>query len=394
MKKILALLIAFVFCLPLFGCNQKMQITIACDEYLIDTPCITRAVEYFESHSNTEINLIPYTKEILQNQVADVLIHPLDADMIGVGMAETFYDFSGEEWINDIQGYCYDSVMHNGHVYGLPFGTAYVTGCFYNKKIFKEYGLEVPKTQQEFDKVCDTLAEKGITPLFIAGGDVWPVAYQMGLETIFKRRPAYTSELNSGDAIMAEIPGVSLMVDWWKKGSDNGWFGKNWYDVKFSKAAEMLGEGEATMIICSDNWINTNLSSGYTYKSTDFGIMPIFMGVNTDGFVSGSQVCMISVLKNSSKAGIALDFVLALSDPEVYNLCYSAVQTIPILNSQMGIVTSEQYDSLDSSRIGSMSAFYPRIEGFDQPAGAKSIIDYTKGIISLEQCLEGLGNAK
>ncbi len=391
MKKILTVILILLLCLPVTGCGERRTLTVLCDDYLIDSPCVTEAVKYFEDRRNTDVILKEYSRELLFEGGADMYIHPLDSDFVKLGMRNNFYEFSNEAWVNDISQYCYESVMYGGDVYGFPYGTAYITGCFYNKKIFEEHGLSVPKNQKEFEALCDTLVDLDIIPLYVAGADVWPIAYQSAIDSVLSKRPRYITELNSGEVTMADIPGISLMLDWWKKGSDNGWFGKNWHDAKFSDAAGMLSEGKAAMIICSDNWINTSMTSGGKYRSSDFEIMPIFMGVNENGYLSGSQVCMISVNLNSPMAGVGLDFVSMISDPEVYNLFYSGVSTIPVLENQEGIVTTDQFDAVNQDDIVSMSAFYPRIEGFNQQAGAQAILDYTKGKISLEQCMEELG---
>jgi len=55
----------------------------------------------------------------------------------------------------------------NGKTYGVSQATS--TMCvFYNKEIFKQLGLTVPNTWEEFLAICDALKKAGITPL-VAG---------------------------------------------------------------------------------------------------------------------------------------------------------------------------------------------------------------------------------
>ena len=157
MKKILALILALIMCISMFGCASTMTLRIACDKELIGSDYLVRAIEYYQTHSNTVIELVEYTKASLTDSSVDVIIHPFDADVTELGMENLFYDFSSETWVNDIRDYCYDSVMYDGHVYGLPFGTANITGCYYNTRKFEELGLSVPKTATEFESVCYAL---------------------------------------------------------------------------------------------------------------------------------------------------------------------------------------------------------------------------------------------
>lgn len=62
----------------------------------------------------------------------------------------------------------------DGKLSGYP--TSYnVLGMYYNTEIFDQFGLEVPTTFEEFEAVCATLKENGITPITTAGLYGWHV---------------------------------------------------------------------------------------------------------------------------------------------------------------------------------------------------------------------------
>lgn len=62
----------------------------------------------------------------------------------------------------------------DGKLSGYP--TSFnVLGVYYRKDIFAEYGIEVPTTFEEFEAVCATLKEAGITPVSTAGLYGWHV---------------------------------------------------------------------------------------------------------------------------------------------------------------------------------------------------------------------------
>ncbi|MBQ3423836.1 MAG: extracellular solute-binding protein [Clostridia bacterium] len=63
----------------------------------------------------------------------------------------------------------------DGTVYGVPGSVCY-GGFFYNKAIFEQCGVEVPKTWDEFMTVCQTIADAGITPIAFGIKDSWMVA--------------------------------------------------------------------------------------------------------------------------------------------------------------------------------------------------------------------------
>lgn len=59
-----------------------------------------------------------------------------------------------------------------GQLCGYP-NSYKVVGIYYKKDLFEKCGLEVPKTFEEFEKVCATLKENGITPISTAGLNGW-----------------------------------------------------------------------------------------------------------------------------------------------------------------------------------------------------------------------------
>jgi len=74
--------------------------------------------------------------------------------------------------------------MYNDKLYGIGMLNVAVSGIFYNKDIFAEYGLEVPTTVSGLEAVCDTLVEKGKIPFALANAPKWTGSmYFMNLAT-------------------------------------------------------------------------------------------------------------------------------------------------------------------------------------------------------------------
>ncbi|UFT98737.1 extracellular solute-binding protein [Radiobacillus kanasensis] len=60
----------------------------------------------------------------------------------------------------------------DGNTYGLPLELN-IAPIFYNKAIFEENGLEVPKTYEDFKNVVTTLKENGVEPIALGNKDRW-----------------------------------------------------------------------------------------------------------------------------------------------------------------------------------------------------------------------------
>jgi len=62
----------------------------------------------------------------------------------------------------------------DGKLYGYP-SAFNVLGVYYRKDIFDQYNLQEPTTFEEFENVCATLKENGVTPITTAGIYGWHV---------------------------------------------------------------------------------------------------------------------------------------------------------------------------------------------------------------------------
>lgn len=98
----------------------------------------------------------------------------------------TPYMEADPEWKDSlIESQIEQYVNSDGMLYGIPFRL----DCklfFYNKKIFDENNLEVPKTWDEFINVCEILKAAGITPIGYGNQEPWSASHYIGtLNQIF-----------------------------------------------------------------------------------------------------------------------------------------------------------------------------------------------------------------
>ena len=209
--------------------------------------------------------------------IPDLFLHQGGYSLDAYDPEKNFYDFSNTDWVSDVVDSVLPSTMRNGKVYGLPYWEASWSGLLYNKTLFKNLGLEVPTTQEEFDVVCDALLAKGVTPIFLAAKESWPILYQYGMDPIFKDGDLLNN-LNTNQTTYAQIPQMRSMLEWFQTAAQKGYFGKTYATDTWDYINEVLGEGEAAMVFCWDTWLYSDYDNdSYTYKIEDFGLMPAFM---------------------------------------------------------------------------------------------------------------------
>lgn len=194
----------------------------------------------------------------------------------------------------------------DGKVYGSPLNILY-NGVFYNKEIFTENNLEEPKTLDDFLAICETLKQKGITPIGLGNtwqSFVWPMALVGSMD------PSLYDEWTAGK-VGFDDPRLKKVFYLWADMLEKGYFTAQQQDQ-----AKDFATGQVAMILNA-----TNMVAGFT---EDYGLVS---GENIDIFVLPSQkadqkrtifyeVAPILVAKNGQKKEEAIKVLTAYYDQE------------------------------------------------------------------------------
>ena len=69
-----------------------------------------------------------------------------------------------------------EGLMGSGDLWGITTYGEFVM-VYYNKDMFAKYGLDVPTSLEEFEKICDTFVANGIIPIGLGGASQWPATH-------------------------------------------------------------------------------------------------------------------------------------------------------------------------------------------------------------------------
>ncbi|WEK53121.1 MAG: extracellular solute-binding protein [Candidatus Cohnella colombiensis] len=141
------------------------------DEYEADNPNVTIKQVVFENEQYkakmkvlSAVNDLPdvgmtWAAGYLQPFVEGKLFTPLD-DLLHSKLQDSFVAGTTEAYAVD------------GRTYALPLEFN-IAPVFYNKKIFAQYGLQVPTTYDDFLHVVETLVDHGVKPIALGNKDRW-----------------------------------------------------------------------------------------------------------------------------------------------------------------------------------------------------------------------------
>ncbi|WP_127579067.1 extracellular solute-binding protein [Paenibacillus koleovorans] len=125
---------------------------------------------------NTDQQKMKLKTQAQAKEVPDITIVNPSAQMkpfVDAGLLAPLNDMLGQNGLKDtFQTGLLDYYSFNGNTYALPDGNN-IGVMYYNKELFAQAGVEIPKTYEDLIEVVKKLKAKGIQPMVIGEKDSW-----------------------------------------------------------------------------------------------------------------------------------------------------------------------------------------------------------------------------
>lgn len=202
-------------------------------------------------------------------------------DIIEVGgqtklLAKAGYllDLSDQEFIKKYTDSGLQAYTVDGGIYAEPL-QSWFEGIFYNKKIFEENGISIPKTWDEFIEIHKTLEEKGIKAQTMGTQSYEPMMKQSIalVNNMFysdSANMAFDESFNEGEGKLEEawLPAVQE----WYKIIEAGCLNAEMLGLSYDQALDEFATEKAAMWECGPWAVETILSKN---PDIEFGMFPI-----------------------------------------------------------------------------------------------------------------------
>jgi len=197
-----------------------------------------------------------------------------------LNVAKNAVDLSAEAWTSTMEATAATEVSVDGKVYGQPMqDTSAVWAIAYNKKIFSDLGLSIPKTWAEFTAVCDAILATGVTPIYEPVSDGWhQVLWFAELGAAYdKAEPGLVDALNNNTKKMADSAIMKTAIDQIKEMADKGYWGANYMADVYADQPAKMATGEYAMTLANQGLPQqvADLNAGLTADDIGFFVMPI-----------------------------------------------------------------------------------------------------------------------
>ncbi len=138
-------------------------------------------------------------------------------------------------------------VSADGKIYGVPFGTAMGGGILYNRAIYQELGLSVPKTWAEFMANNEKIKAAGKVAVAQTYRDTWTSQLFVLADyyNVQAAVPNFADDYTNNKAKYATTPAAMKGFDHLKEAHDAGLFNEDFGAASYDDGLRMVATGEA-----------------------------------------------------------------------------------------------------------------------------------------------------
>lgn len=295
---------------------------------------------------------------------------------------EEFYDKINPSYLEMMYG---ASAGEEGAAYGVPYA-ANASGVIYNKDLFEQAKVEIPKTWDELMDVCKKFEEKGITPFELTMKTSWTVysswnALAAGNQPdnfIQDRKEGKTSFLNTHKVVAESLSKIA----------DNAQ--KDYMGTSYEDGTAAFANGDAAMLL-NGNWAIPECLKTNPEMNVDMFAFPSTNNAEKTKVVSGLDVIMMMSTDCADKEGAKefFRFMVEEENAKQYIKEQAAFSCVADVEQDDTTVAGIRQDIADGKVVETVDYSYP--DGFDLGAIISEFyLNKTNGVDEIKNIEETL----
>jgi len=332
----------------------------------------------------------PKMQQYLQSGLPDIMIGK-GQDVPTYANLGVLANLAGKPYLKNVIPAAVGSGTVKGKVYGVVFNALY-QGVYYNRKLFSDNNIHIPKTQAQLLDVINKLKSLGITPFETHFKDTWSIGnitMQFAINDVFNKYHNWGDQFRAGKVSFATSPEYRACYMYNKLIYDN-----TWKDDTFSmdqiKADTLMVQGKAGMKV-SGSWSIQNFQS--VDPDFDFGIFPFPNQTGNAKLIFEPNIT-IMVSKNT-KYMEAVDKVISLiiGDKELAEKIFNLTKTASMLKKAGPTYNNPSQKDIDSYASKNMivdanTGNTQLVWGGFQDQNAQDIAAWLQGQMTIDQILK------
>lgn len=286
------------------------------DAYMALHPNVTITIE--QRPGGTDGDNIIKTR-LATGDMTDIFWYNSGSLLQALHPTDTLVDLSGEPFVANIVESFLPTVSQDDQIFGVPTGTALGGGILYNKKIFAQVGIEVPKTWAEFEANNEKIKAAGIAPIIATYGtnSTWTSQLFVLADyyNVAQAVPTFTDDYTNNKAKYATTPAAMAGFTYLAEGFEKDWYQKDFATTTFEQGLQLLADGEGAQYPML-SFVLSTIAANSPDEVNDIGF---FAQPGTDETKNGATIWMPAatyIPKTTQHLDVAKDFLAFIASTE------------------------------------------------------------------------------
>jgi len=179
-------------------------------------------------------------------QMTDIFWYNSGALLQALAPARTLVNLADEPYAASLDPAFRAAVSVGDALFGVPTRPAEAFGIFYNRKIYAELGLQVPKTWDAFIRNNEAIKAAGHTAVIQTYRDTWTsqILVLADYYNVHVQEPDFSARYTANQAKFADDPVARKGFDRLKAVHDGGFLNEDFGAAGYEDGIRMLAEGE------------------------------------------------------------------------------------------------------------------------------------------------------
>jgi raffinose/stachyose/melibiose transport system substrate-binding protein len=295
--------------------NTVSTTTALVDAYTALHPNVTITIEQRPGGSDGD-NIVK--TRLATGTMDDLFFYNSGSLLQALNPGTTLVDISKEPFMANVVDSFLPTVSQNGQVFGVPTGTALGGGILYNKKVFAQVGISVPKTWADFEANNDKIKAAGIAPVIATYGanSTWTsqLFVLADFYNVAQADPTFAADYTANKAKYATNPAAMAGFSYLAEGFQKGWYEKNYATTEFEPGLKLLADGKGAQY----PMLSFALSTIAADTPTEVNDIGFFAQPGADASKNGATIWMPAgtyIAKTSKNISAAEDFLAFIASP-------------------------------------------------------------------------------
>jgi ABC-type glycerol-3-phosphate transport system substrate-binding protein len=306
-------------------------------------------------------------------------------------------DLTGKSYLNNVLPGGVTSGSYQGKVYGVVFNCLY-QGVYYNRKLFTDNNIQIPKTQADLQNVIDKFKSLGITPFATHYVDGWSIGnqtMQFAINGVFNKTPDWGDQLRSGKASFATSADYKTVYGYNQLIYNNTWKSETFSLAETDCDARVV-QGKAAMDV-SGSWSVQNFQT--VDLNFDYGVFPFPNATGDSKLIYESNITLMKSATTKYSDSVDKVFDLITSDNALDVSIYDLTKTDPMLKNVKPTYKDASQSDInkyvaDGNIVDAGTGNNQFVWGGFQDENAKDIASWLQGSETLDKALAAADSRK